>query len=332
MGKGGKQMKTALISGITGQDGAYLAEYLLSKGYNVLGIIRRLSTQNIERLSYLNIADKVKLLDGDILDLSSLIRILKDYKPGEVYNLAAQSFVGTSWQQPILTSNVTAIGALNLLEAIRLVDPSIKFYQASTSEMFGKIKETVQSETTPFHPRSPYGVSKLYAHWMTVNYRESYNMFACAGILFNHESPIRGLEFVTRKVTYTAARIKLGLQDKLSLGNIDTKRDWGHARDYVKAMYLMLQHDKPEDFVIATGRTTSVRDMCEIAFDYLGLNYEDYVVIDKELFRPAEVEILIGNPSKAEKYLGWKSRTTLEEMIKEMVEADLKRIKEEIKG
>ncbi len=325
-------MKTALISGITGQDGAYLAEYLLSKGYNVLGIIRRLSTQNIERLSYLNIADKVKLLDGDILDLSSLIRILKDYKPGEVYNLAAQSFVGTSWQQPILTSNVTAIGALNLLEAIRLVDPSIKFYQASTSEMFGKIKETVQSETTPFHPRSPYGVSKLYAHWMTVNYRESYNMFACAGILFNHESPIRGLEFVTRKVTYTAARIKLGLQDKLSLGNIDTKRDWGHARDYVKAMYLMLQHDKPEDFVIATGRTTSVRDMCEIAFDYLGLNYEDYVVIDKELFRPAEVEILIGNPSKAEKYLGWKSRTTLEEMIKEMVEADLKRIKEEIKG
>ena len=332
MGKGGKQMKTALISGITGQDGAYLAEYLLSKGYNVLGIIRRLSTQNIERLSYLNIADKVKLLDGDILDLSSLIRILKDYKPGEVYNLAAQSFVGTSWQQPILTSNVTAIGALNLLEAIRLVDPSIKFYQASTSEMFGKIKETVQCETTPFHPRSPYGVSKLYAHWMTVNYRESYNMFACAGILFNHESPIRGLEFVTRKVTYTAARIKLGLQDKLSLGNIDTKRDWGHARDYVKAMYLMLQHDKPEDFVIATGRTTSVRDMCEIAFDYLGLNYEDYVVIDKELFRPAEVEILIGNPSKAEKYLGWKSRTTLEEMIKEMVEADLKRIKEEIKG
>ncbi|MHB1703229.1 MAG: GDP-mannose 4,6-dehydratase [bacterium] len=325
-------MKTALISGITGQDGAYLAEYLLSKGYNVLGIIRRLSTQNIERLSYLNIADKVKLLDGDILDLSSLIRILKDYKPGEVYNLAAQSFVGTSWQQPILTSNVTAIGALNLLEAIRLVDPSIKFYQASTSEMFGKIKETVQCETTPFHPRSPYGVSKLYAHWMTVNYRESYNMFACAGILFNHESPIRGLEFVTRKVTYTAARIKLGLQDKLSLGNIDTKRDWGHARDYVKAMYLMLQHDKPEDFVIATGRTTSVRDMCEIAFDYLGLNYEDYVVIDKELFRPAEVEILIGNPSKAEKYLGWKSRTTLEEMIKEMVEADLKRIKEEIKG
>ena len=319
-------MKTALITGITGQDGAYLAEYLLSKGYKVAGIIRRLSTQNIERLAYLNIADKIKLCDGDILDLSSLIRILKEHKPDEVYNLAAQSFVGTSWQQPILTSNVTAIGALNLLEAIRLVDPSIKFYQASTSEMFGKIKETVQCETTPFHPRSPYGVSKLYAHWMTVNYRESYNMFACAGILFNHESPIRGLEFVTRKVTYAAARIKSGLQDKLRLGNIDAKRDWGHARDYVRAMHLMLQYDKPEDFVIATGRTTSVRDMCKIAFDYLGLNYEDYVVIDKELFRPAEVEILIGNPSKAEQYLGWKDSITLEEMIKEMVEADLKRI------
>ena len=321
-------MKTALITGITGQDGAYLAEYLLSKGYNVFGLIRRLSTQNIERLAYLNIADKVKLLDGDVSDLSSLIRILKEHKPDEVYNLAAQSFVGTSWQQPILTSNVTAIGALNVLEAIRLVNPGIRFYQASTSEMFGKIKETVQCETTPFHPRSPYGVSKLYAHWMTVNYRESYDMFACAGILFNHESPIRGLEFVTRKVTYAAARIKLGLQDKLYLGNIDAKRDWGHAKDYVRAMHLMLQHDKPEDFVIATGRTTSVRDMCKIAFDYLDLNYEDYVVIDKELFRPAEVEILIGNPSKAEKYLGWKANITLEEMIKEMVEADMKRVKE----
>ncbi len=321
-------MKTALITGITGQDGAYLAEYLLSKGYNVFGLIRRLSTQNIERLAYLNIADKVKLLDGDVSDLSSLIRILKEHKPDEVYNLAAQSFVGTSWQQPILTSNVTAIGALNVLEAIRLVNPGIRFYQASTSEMFGKIKETVQCETTPFHPRSPYGVSKLYAHWMTVNYRESYDMFACAGILFNHESPIRGLEFVTRKVTYAAARIKLGLQDKLYLGNIDAKRDWGHAKDYVRAMHLMLQHDKPEDFVIATGRTTSVRDMCKIAFDYLDLNYEDYVVIDKELFRPAEVEILIGNPSKAEKYLGWKAETGLEEMIQEMVDADLKRVKE----
>ena len=320
-------MKTALITGITGQDGAYLAEYLLSKDYNVLGVIRRLSTQNMERLAYLNIADKVKLLDGDILDLSSLIRILKEHKPGEVYNLAAQSFVGTSWQQPILTSNVTAIGALNLLEAIRLVDPSIKFYQASTSEMFGKIKETVQCETTPFHPRSPYGVSKLYAHWMTVNYRESYNMFACAGILFNHESPIRGLEFVTRKVTYAAARIKCGLQDKLHLGNIDAKRDWGHARDYVKAMHLMLQYDKPEDFVIATGRTTSVRDMCKIAFGYLGLNYEDCVIIDENLFRPAEVEILIGNPAKAEKCLGWKAEVSLEEMIKEMVDADLERVK-----
>ena len=320
-------MKTALITGITGQDGAYLAEYLLSKDYKVLGVIRRLSTQNIERLAYLNIADKVKLLDGDVLDLSSLIRVLKEYKPDEVYNLAAQSFVGTSWQQPILTSNVTAIGALNVLEAIRLVNPSVKFYQASTSEMFGKIKETIQCETTPFHPRSPYGISKLFAHWMTINYKESYNMFACAGILFNHESPIRGLEFVTRKVTYSAARIKLGLQDKLHLGNIDAKRDWGHAKDYVRAMHLMLQHDKPEDFVIATGRTTSVRDMCKIAFDYVGLNYEDYVVIDKDLFRPAEVDILIGNPSKAEKYLGWKAEISLENMIKEMMEADLKRIR-----
>ena len=319
-------MKTALITGITGQDGAYLAEYLLSKGYKVAGIIRRLSTQNIERLAYLNIADKVNLLDGDVLDLSSLIRILKEHKPDEVYNLAAQSFVGTSWQQPILTSNVTAIGALNILEAIRLTDHSIKFYQASTSEMFGKIKETIQCETTPFHPRSPYGVSKLYAHWMTVNYRESYKMFACAGILFNHESPIRGLEFVTRKVTHSAVRIKLGLQDKLYLGNIDAKRDWGHAKDYVRAMHLMLQYDTPEDFVIATGKTTSVRDMCKIAFDYLGLNYKDYVIIDKELFRPAEVEILIGNPSKAKKCLGWKAEVGLEEMIKEMVDADMKRV------
>ena len=325
MDKGGERMRTALITGITGQDGAYLAEYLLSKDYNVLGVIRRLSTQNIERLAYLNIADKVKLLDGDVLDLSSLIRVLKEYKPDEVYNLAAQSFVGTSWQQPILTSNVTAIGALNVLEAIRLVNPQVRFYQASTSEMFGKIKEPIQCETTPFHPRSPYGISKLFAHWMTVNYRESYNMFACAGILFNHESPVRGLEFVTRKVTYSAARIKLGLQGKLHLGNIDAKRDWGHAKDYVKAMHLMLQHDKPGDFVIATGRTTSVRDMCKIAFDYVDLNYEDYVVIDKDLFRPAEVDILIGNPSKAEKYLGWKAEISLEEMIKEMIDADLER-------
>ena len=319
-------MKTALITGITGQDGAYLAEYLLKNGYEVIGLMRRLSTINVERLDYLGITDEIILTDGDITDLSSMVRIMDKYKPAEVYNLAAQSFVGTSWQQPILTSNVTAIGALNVLEAIRLVDPSIKFYQASTSEMFGKIKETIQCETTPFHPRSPYGVSKLYAHWMTVNYRESFNMFACAGILFNHESPIRGLEFVTRKVTHSAARIKLGLQDKLHLGNIDAKRDWGHAKDYVRAMHLMLQHDNPDDFVIATGKTTSVRDMCKIAFDYLGLDYKNYVVIDKSLFRPAEVEILIGNPVKAEKHLGWKAEVGLEEMIKEMVDADMKRV------
>ncbi len=319
-------MKTALITGITGQDGAYLAEYLLKNGYEVIGFMRRLSTINVERLDYLGITDEIILTDGDITDLSSMVRIMDKYKPAEVYNLAAQSFVGTSWQQPILTSNVTAIGALNVLEAIRLVDPSIKFYQASTSEMFGKIKETIQCETTPFHPRSPYGVSKLYAHWMTVNYRESFNMFACAGILFNHESPIRGLEFVTRKVTHSAARIKLGLQDKLHLGNIDAKRDWGHAKDYVRAMHLMLQHDNPDDFVIATGKTTSVRDMCKIAFDYLGLDYKNYVVIDKSLFRPAEVEILIGNPVKAEKHLGWKAEVGLEEMIKEMVDADMKRV------
>ena len=319
-------MKTALITGITGQDGAYLAEYLLKNGYEVIGLMRRLSTINVERLDYLGITDEIILTDGDITDLSSMVRIMDKYKPAEVYNLAAQSFVGTSWQQPILTSNVTAIGALNVLEAIRLVDPSIKFYQASTSEMFGKIKETIQCETTPFHPRSPYGVSKLYAHWMTVNYRESFNMFACAGILFNHESPIRGLEFVTRKVTHSAAMIKLGLQDKLHLGNIDAKRDWGHAKDYVRAMHLMLQHDNPDDFVIATGKTTSVRDMCKIAFDYLGLDYKNYVVIDKSLFRPAEVEILIGNPVKAEKHLGWKAEVGLEEMIKEMVDADMKRV------
>jgi len=287
-------MKSVLITGITGQDGAYLSKHLLSLGYKVYGLVRRLSTQNLERLDYLNITNDVVILDGDLLDMGSLIRILTEHKIDDVYNLAAQSFVATSFKQPVLTSQVTAIGALNLLEAIRIVNTDIHFYQASTSEMFGKIEETVQCETTPFHPRSPYGVSKLYAHWMTVNYRESYNIFGCAGILFNHESPIRGLEFVTRKVTYSAARIKLGLQDKLHLGNIDAKRDWGHAKDYVKAMHLMLRKDKPDDFVIATGRTTSVRDMCRIAFDYLGLNYEDYVVIDKDLFRPSDVEILIG--------------------------------------
>lgn len=322
--------KSALITGITGQDGAYLAEHLLSMGYKVYGLIRRLSSPNLERLDYLGITGDVTIIDGDLMDMGSLIRALKKYKIDEVYNLAAQSFVGTSFKQPVLTAQVTAIGALNILEAIREVEPKgIRFYQASTSEMFGKIKEPVQSETTPFHPRSPYGVAKLFGHWITVNYRESYGMFACAGILFNHESPIRGMEFVTRKVTYSAAMIKAGLQDKLRLGNIDAKRDWGHAKDYVKAMHLMLQQDEPDDFVIATGRTTSVRDMCSIAFGHLGLNYEDYVIIDENLFRPADVEILIGDPSKAEKELNWKAEITLEDMITEMVDADVKRVNKE---
>ena len=321
-------MKTALITGITGQDGAYLSQLLLDKGYRVFGLVRRSSTADVNdvRLRWLGIARHVTLLDGNLLDLSSLIRIIQDAEPEEVYNLAAQSFVRSSWQQPLLTGSVTGIGAANVLEAVRLERPQARFYQASSSEMYGLIQEERQSEKTPFYPRSPYAVAKLYAHWMTVNYRESFGLHASSGILFNHESPLRGIEFVTRKVTDGVARIQLGLAKELRLGNVDAKRDWGHARDYVKAMWTMLQQDAPDDFVIATGRTTTVRDMCRIAFEHVGLDVDDHLVIDPALFRPAEVDVLLGDPSKAQAKLGWKTEVTLEEMIREMVDADLKRL------
>lgn len=318
--------KSALITGITGQDGAYLARLLLDKGYKVYGLDRRTSTITTERLKYLGIEDRIELLDGDLIDLASILRAIQIAKPQEFYNLAAQSFVHTSFNQPILTAQVTGVGVLNCLEAIRTIDPKIRFYQASTSEMYGKIKQPVQDEDTPFHPRSPYGAAKMFGHWITVNYRESYNMFACSGILFNHESPLRGIEFVTRKVTDAAARIKLGKQKELRLGNIDAKRDWGFAGDYVEAMWLMLQQNEPEDYVIATGRTTTVRDMCKIAFSHVGLNYEDYVVVDPKFYRPAEVDVLLGSPAKAKARLGWEPKTSLEELIVMMVEADLERV------
>lgn len=321
--------KRALITGVTGQDGAYLAQLLLKKGYEVYGLVRRSSTAdvNTQRLKWLRIEDQIKLVDGDLTDLSSLIRAMTEIKPNEVYNLAAQSFVKSSWQQPILTGNVTALGVANILEAVRLCDSYTRFYQASSSEMYGLIQEPLQSESTPFYPRSPYAVAKLYGHWLTVNYRESFEMHASSGILFNHESPLRGIEFVTRKVTDGVAKIKLGLDAELKLGNIDAKRDWGHARDYVEAMWLMLQQDKADDYVIATGTTTTVRDMCKIAFDHVGLEMDNHVVIDPELFRPAEVDILLGDPSKATKSLGWETKVSLKDMITEMVEADLQRYK-----
>lgn len=319
----------ALITGITGQDGAYLAKFLLDKGYTVYGLNRRTSTVTTERLKYLSIEQEVKLLDGDLTDITSIIRAIEAAQPHEFYNLAAQSFVHTSFKQPILTAQVTGIGVLNCLEAIRMTYPKVRFYQASTSEMFGKIKHTVQGEETPFHPRSPYGVAKLFGYWITVNYRESYDIFGCNGILFNHESPLRGIEFVTRKVTDAVARIKQKKQKELRLGNIDAKRDWGYAGDYVRAMWLMLQQDKPDDYVIATGRTTTVRDMCKIAFSHVGLNYEDYVVIDQNFYRPAEVDILLGNPAKANAKLGWEPKTTLEELITMMVDADMTRVAKE---
>lgn len=319
--------KKALITGITGQDGAYLAKYLLEQGYAVYGMITRRSTPGTWRLEYLDILNKIKLVKGDLTDTASLMRIISDCRPDEVYNLGAQSFVAASWAQPLLTAEVTGLGAMKVLESIRQVCPEAKFYQASTSELFGGMKEfPVQSETTPFHPRSPYGVAKLFAHYATINYRESYNIFGCCGILFNHESPLRGIEFVTRKVTDAVARIKVGKQKDLHLGNIDAKRDWGFAGDYVKAMHLMLQQDTPDDYVISTGSTSSVREMCKIAFEYVGLNYEDYVVIDPEFYRPAEVEILRGNPEKAQKVLGWKAETSFEDLICMMVDADLKRV------
>lgn len=320
--------KTAFITGITGQDGAYLAKFLLEKGYRVAGLLPRRSTSNLWRLEYLNIADEVEYRDGDVLDLSSLIRAVKAVKPDEVYHLAAQSFVGSSWEQPILTAEVTGMGVLHMLEAIREVDPGIKMYQASSSELYGLIQEPMQSEQTPFYPRSPYAVSKLFGYWMTKNYRESFGMFASNGILFNHESPLRGLEFVTRKVTYTVAQIVAGRKKELRLGNIRAKRDWGFAGDYVEAMWLMLQQEKPDDYVIATGTTTTVEEMCKIAFDYVGLNYQDYLVIDPQLFRPAEVDVLLGNPAKAKRELGWMPKTGLQELIHMMVEADLQRVKQ----
>lgn len=322
-------MKSALITGITGQDGAYLAKLLLSKGYKVYGLIARRATSTTWRLQYLDVENEVELLNGDLTDVASIIRAIKAANPCEVYNLGAQSFVGTSWQQAILTSQSTGIGVLNVLEAIRQTDPSIRFYQASSSEMFGLIHEPIQSETTPFHPRSPYGVAKLFGHWMTVNYRESFNMFACSGILFNHESPIRGIEFVTRKVTDGVAKIKLGKEKELRLGNLDAKRDWGFAGDYVEAMWLMLQQERPDDYVVATGRTTTLRDMCKIAFEYVGLNYEDYVVIDPKFYRPAEVDILLGNPAKAKRILGWEAKVSLNQLVEMMVDADLARIRED---
>jgi GDPmannose 4,6-dehydratase len=320
---------SALITGISGQDGAYLARFLLAKGYRVSGVLARRSSDSLWRLRELGILDQVVCIDGDLGDISSIERALAQSEATEVYNLAAQSFVATSWQQPILTAQVTGVGALHVLEAIRRHDPEIRFYQASTSEMFGLIQRERQDEATPFHPRSPYGVAKLFAHWTTINYRESFGMHASSGILFNHESPLRGVEFVTRKVTDAVARIKLGKQTELRLGNIDAKRDWGFAGDYVEAMYLMLQQETPNDYVIATGRTTTVRDMCNIAFDHVGLDYRKHVVIDPKFFRPAEVDVLLGNPEKAHAVLGWRAGTDITALIKMMVDADLRRVQRE---
>jgi GDPmannose 4,6-dehydratase len=315
----------ALITGITGQDGSYLAEFLLDRGYEVIGLHRRTSTVTFERIMHL--VDRLTLVPADLMDEASMIRVLRDHRPTEVYNLAAQSFVQTSFGQPILTGEVTALGVTRLLDAILLVDPSIRFYQASSSEMFGKVVEVPQTERTPFYPRSPYGVAKCYGHWITVNYRESYGLHASSGILFNHESPRRGLEFVTRKVAFSAAAIKLGLQRSVPLGNLDAQRDWGYAVDYVYAMWLMLQQDEPTDYVIATGETHPVRELCRIAFDQVGLAWEDHVVVDPQFLRPAEVDLLIGDPKKATEKLGWKAETGFEDLIRMMVDADLGAIK-----
>ncbi|GEK57717.1 GDP-mannose 4,6-dehydratase [Marinococcus halophilus] len=313
--------KSALITGVTGQDGSYLAEFLLGKGYTVYGLRRRTSTPNFENIEH--VKDQIEWIDGDLTDLSSLITAVQQAQPDEVYNLAAQSFVATSWPQPIATSQITAVGVVNMLEAVRIVKPDARFYQASSSEMFGKVLETPQTETTPFWPRSPYGVAKTYGHWITVNYRESFDMFACAGILFNHESPRRGMEFVTRKVTDAAARIKLGLQSELRMGNLDAKRDWGFAGDYVKAMWLMLQSDEPDDYVISTGETHTVEELVDIAFQYVGLNWRDYVVTDSKFVRPAEVDLLLGDCTKAKEKLGWELEVGFRELVEMMVESDL---------
>jgi len=320
-------MTTALVTGITGQDGSYLAEFLLSKGYRVVGLVRRTSTLNFERIHH--IQKRLVLISGDLLDQASLIVALQEHRPQEVYNLAAQSFVPTSWTQPVFTGEVAALGVTRLLDAIRYVDPAIRFYQASSSEMFGKVREVPQTETTPFYPRSPYGVAKAYGHWITVNYRESYGLFACSGILFNHESPRRGLEFLPRKVAYGAARIKLGLDHELRLGNLDARRDWGYAGDYVQAMWRMLQQDQPDDYVIGTGETHPVRELCEIAFGHLGLDYRQYVKVDPCFIRPADVDLLVSDPSKARAALGWASTVSFPELVTMMVDADLKRLQAE---
>jgi GDPmannose 4,6-dehydratase len=313
--------RRALITGITGQDGSYLAEFLLEKGYKVFGMVRRSSTETFERIAHLQ--ERVEIREGDLLDQLSLITLLHDVEPHEVYNLAAQSFVPTSWEQPILTGEATALGATRMLEAVRVVDRSIKFYQASSSEMFGKVRETPQNELTPFHPRSPYGVAKTYAHYITVNYRESYGIYACSGILFNHESPRRGKQFVTRKVSHGVARIKAGLATELRLGNLDAKRDWGFAGDYVQAMWLMLQQPKADDYVIATGETHSVRELCDIAFERAGLDWSTHVVVDRAFVRPAEVDLLIGDAGKARRVLGWTPKTSFRELVQMMVDDDM---------
>ena len=313
--------KRALITGITGQDGSYLAEHLLDLGYEVVGMVRRSSTVTFERIAH--IQDRLSLVSGDLLDAASMVQVISESRPHEVYNLAAQSFVQTSWNQSVFTGDTTALGVTRVLDAIRIVDPEARFYQASSSEMFGKVQAVPQDEDTPFYPRSPYGVAKVYGHWITVNYRESYDMHASSGILFNHESPRRGLEFLPRKVSYNAARIKLGLQDKLPLGNLDARRDGGFAGDYVKAMHLMLQQDSPDDFVIAMGETHTVRELCQVAFDRVGLDWEDHVVIDERFLRPAEVDLLIGDPAKAKKVLGWEPSTSFEELVHMMVDSDL---------
>jgi len=321
-------MPTALITGVTGQDGSYLAELLLAKGYDVVGVARRSSTVTYERIEHL--LDDITVMQGDLTDQGSLLGLLEEYRPNEIYNMAAQSFVPTSWRQPALTGDVTALGVTRILEAIRFVDPKIRFYQASSSEMFGKVLEVPQKESTPFYPRSPYGVAKVYGHWITVNYRESYNLFATSGILFNHESPRRGLEFVTRKISNGVARIKLGLQKELRLGNLESRRDWGFAGDYVEAMWMMLQHDEPDTFVIGTGETHSVRELCNIAFGHVDLDYNEFVVQDERFYRPAEVDLLISDPSKALSVLGWEPAVNFKELVTMMVEADLERLKSKV--
>lgn len=323
-------MRSALITGITGQDGSHLADLLLEKGYKVHGMVRRASTDNFYRIDH--ILDRIELHQGDLLDSASLVQIVEKTQPDEVYNLGAMSFVPTSWKQPVLTAEYTGVGVTRLLEAIRQAKPDAKFYQASSSEMFGKVHETPQSETTMFHPRSPYGVAKVYGHYITMNYRESYNMFACSGILFNHEGPRRGREFVTRKISHGVAQIKMGLEHELRLGNLQAKRDWGYAGDYVRAMYLMLQQDEPDDYVVGTGETHTVQEFCEIAFDQAGLNWEKYVVIDPQYYRPAEVDLLLSDPTKVKTQLGWEPEVSFDRLVRMMVDEDLRLLRHKLKS